>query len=196
MPPEQPTVVVLGGVNGAGKSTSARALLAQQLAITTFVNSDEIARGLNAFAPHTVAFEAGRVMLNRLRELAEARSDIGFETTLAGRTYLPFLTELKGTGYAIEIHYFWLQSPELAVQRIRDRVQSGGHDIPAPIVLRRYERSLWNSWHDYRKLADAWFVYDNSTSRTALTAAGASTGPVEIGDVASWALFKGMVGDA
>jgi predicted ABC-type ATPase len=102
----QPVAIVLGGVNGAGKSTAARALLAEQLAVTTFVNADEIARGLNAFAPEAVAFAAGRVMLARLRELAEVRASFGFETTLAGRTYLPFMRDLKRTGYAIELHYF------------------------------------------------------------------------------------------
>ena len=126
MPAEQPIAIVLGGINGAGKSTSARTLLAEQLAVTTFVNADEIASGLNAFAPESVALAAGRVMLARLRELAEAHASFGFETTLAGRTYLPFLRDLKRTGYAIELHYFWLRSADLAIERVHDRVRSGG----------------------------------------------------------------------
>src|SRR4051812_22273221 len=113
MPPEQPIVIVLGGVNGAGKSTAARALLAEQLAVTTFVNADEIARGLNAFAPDAAAFAAGRVMLARLRELTEERVSFGFETTLAGRTYLAFMRALRQAGIVVELYYFWLRSPEL-----------------------------------------------------------------------------------
>ena len=117
MPVDQPTVFVLGGVNGAGKTTSSRRLLAEQLAVTTFVNADEIARGLCAFAPETVAISAGRILLQRLKELAAERSGFAFETTLAGRTYGLFLKDLRGLGYAIEIHYFWLRSSDLAVDR-------------------------------------------------------------------------------
>src|SRR6476646_7838788 len=127
MPFERPSVIVLGGVNGAGKTTASRRLLAEQLAVTSFVNADEIARGLNAFAPESVAMAAGRVLLQRLKELARERTNFAFETTLAGRTYLPVLAELQKAGYAIEIHYFWVRSADLAVRRVRNRVLAGGH---------------------------------------------------------------------
>src|SRR5687768_707800 len=146
MPAEQPIAIVLGGINGAGKSTSARALLAEQLAVTTFVNADEIARGLNAFAPETVAFTAGRVMLERLTELAAERTDFAFESTLSGKSYLPFLRGLKTNGYFVELHYFWLRSVDLALERVRNRVRSGGHDIPEATVRQRYEKSVRNFW--------------------------------------------------
>jgi predicted ABC-type ATPase len=196
MPPEQPIAIVLGGMNGAGKSTSARALLAEQLAVTTFVNADEIARGLNAFAPEAVAFAAGRVMLARLRELAEERADFAFETTLAGRTYLPYLRDLKRAGYVIELHYFWLRSVDLAIDRVRDRVLSGGHDIPQATIRQRYERSVRNFWSDYRGLADAWYAYDNSGAVPDLMAAGAGYDIREVGASNAWTQFLRMVGDA
>jgi predicted ABC-type ATPase len=98
MPPEQPVAIVLAGINGAGKTTTSQALLAEQLAVMTFVNADTIARGLNAFAPELAAFDAGRVMLERLQELRAARVDFAFETTLAGRTYLSFLRSLRQDG--------------------------------------------------------------------------------------------------
>jgi len=144
MPTERPMAIVLGGVNGAGKSTSARALLAEQLAITTFVNADEIARGLNAFAPETVAFTAGRLMLQRLKELAAERANFAFETTLAGRTSFSFLNGLKEIGFVVDLYYSWLTSAELAIERVQDRVASGGHNIPAATVRQRYERSMRN----------------------------------------------------
>src|SRR3954449_10006197 len=112
MPAERPTLIVLGGVNGAGKTTSSRRLLAEQLAVMSFVNADEIARGLSAFAPEAAAIAAGRVMLQRLNELAGERADFAFETTLAGKTYLPFLRRLREKGYVVEVHYLWLRSPD------------------------------------------------------------------------------------
>lgn len=68
--PKQPTVVVIAGPNGAGKSTAAPYLRKQALDILEFVNADQIAVGLSAYSPETVSFEAGRIMLKRLHELA------------------------------------------------------------------------------------------------------------------------------
>jgi predicted ABC-type ATPase len=196
MPPEQPIAIVLGGVNRAGKSTSARALLAEQLAVTTFVNADEIARGLNAFAPEAVAFAAGRVMLARLRELAQERADFAFETTLAGRTYAPFLRSLRQAGYVVELYYFWLDSQDLAVQRVRARVRLGGHRIPEATIRQRYSRSIHNFWSDYRHEADSWFAYDNSEDQPVLIAAGTHGEAPEVADPTRWRTFLGVAGNA
>jgi predicted ABC-type ATPase len=191
-----PTVVVLGGINGAGKTTSAQTLLADQLAVLCFVNADTIARGLNAFRPEAVALNAGRVMLVRLRELAAERVDFAFETTLAGKTYLPFLRSLRENGYSVEVNYFWLRSADLAVSRVRARVRKGGHDIPEDTIRQRYGRSLANFWSGYRHEADAWYVYDNSEDKTTLIAAGHRSDPPEVGDSTSWRAFSEAVGDA
>jgi predicted ABC-type ATPase len=112
-----PQVIVLAGPNGAGKSTSAPALLRGTLGVTEFVNADVIARGLSGFAPEGVAFEAGGIMLQRLRDLAAARVDFAFETTLAGRSQARWIAELCGTGYIFRLVYFWLPSPDFAVAR-------------------------------------------------------------------------------
>lgn len=196
MPAEQPTVIILGGVNGAGKTTSSRRLLAEQLVVTSFVNADEIARGLSAFAPETAAISAGRILLQRIKELANERTSLAFETTLAGRTYMPFLRDLRRVGYAVEIHYFWLRSADLAVERVRKRVMSGGHGIPEPTIRQRYEKSVRNFWTAYRGSADAWYVYDNSGASPALIAAGSGFEPAEVGDAETWALFRRRFEDA
>lgn len=193
MPPEQPIAIMLAGINGAGKSTSARALLADQLAVTSFVNADEIAQGLNAFSPESVSFEAGRVMLNRLRELADQRADFGFETTLAGRTYLFFIESLRRSGYVVELYYFWLRSPDVAVNRVRARVRAGGHNIPEATIRQRYGRSLDNFWNRYRQLADSWYVYDNSAAHPILLAAGTRDEVPMTGDDRGWRTFKDLV---
>jgi predicted ABC-type ATPase len=191
-----PTVVVLGGINGAGKTTSSQTLLADQLAVLSFVNADTIARGLNAFRPEAAALQAGRVMLVRLKELAAERVDFAFETTLAGKTYLPFLRSLRENGYSVELNYFWLRSADLAVSRVRARVRKGGHDIPEDTIRQRYGRSLSNFWERYRHEADAWYVYDNSEDKATLIAAGHRSDPPEVGDSASWKAFSEALGDA
>jgi predicted ABC-type ATPase len=89
-----PDVIVIAGPNGAGKSTLAPALLRDTFGILEYVNADTIAEGLSAFAPQDASFDAGRVMLGRLRELAAARKDFAFETTLASRIYAGWLKEL------------------------------------------------------------------------------------------------------
>lgn len=194
MPHEQPVASVLGGINGAAKTTASHALLADQLALMSFVNADTIARGLNAFAPETVALEAGRVMLTRLRELARERADFAFETTLSGRTYLSFLESLREIGYVVEMYYFWLQSVDMAVNRVRGRVRSGGHDVPEQTIRQRY--GLQNFWSVYRLLADSWYVYDNSSSSPVVMAAGSGGEAPLIADDSSWQLFQKAVGHA
>jgi predicted ABC-type ATPase len=120
-----PTVVVLAGPNGAGKSTAAQSVLAETLQVKTFVNADVIAQGLSGFEPESMAMEAGRIMLQRLHALAEQRASFAFETTLAGRSYARWLRSLRATGYTVDLVYFWLASPDLAVARVVERVSRG-----------------------------------------------------------------------
>lgn len=157
-----PRVIVLGGPNGAGKTSSSRTLLAETLGVMAFVNADVIAQGLSGFAPESVAWEASRIMLERLHALAERREDFALETTLAARSYSSWLTELKSNGYQVTLYYFWLDSPDLAVARVAERVRAGGHSIPETTIRSRYRLSLANLFELYLPLADTWAVYNNS----------------------------------
>lgn len=159
---EQPSVIILAGPNGAGKSTCAPALLSEELQISEFVNADVIARGLSAFNSESVALQAGRIMLKRLKELSEQRVNFAFETTLSTRSFAPWLRKLTQTGYQFHLFYFWLESEELAVQRVEDRTRSGGHHIPKDVVRRRYHRSLINFFERYQSLTTEWSMYNNS----------------------------------
>ena len=157
-----PHVIVIAGPNGAGKSTTAPAILKETLGVTEFVNADTIAEGLSAFNPEGVAFQAGRVMLRRLHSLAAEQRDFAFETTLATRSYAPWLKELQGQGYTIILFFFWLPSPEFAISRVAERVRMGGHNVPEDTIRRRYHAGLRNFFGLYRQLADSWFIFDNS----------------------------------
>jgi len=131
---DHPNVIVIAGPNGSGKSTAAPALLRDYLGITEFVNADVIAQGLSAFGSENVSIQAGRIMLNRLKELASEKADFAFETTLAARSYASWLTKLQQAGYRAHLIYLWLPSAELAIARVANRVQRGGHDIPEDVV--------------------------------------------------------------
>jgi predicted ABC-type ATPase len=156
-------VVVIAGANGAGKSTVAPLVLAKVLEIETFVNADVIAKGLSAFAPEKVAIQAGKVMLNQLHRLASQRETFAFETTLASRTFAPFLRNLKKDGYTVSLLFLYLESPDLAVSRVAQRVLAGGHTIPEVDIRRRYDMGLGNFSSLYKSLADEWSIWNTST---------------------------------
>jgi predicted ABC-type ATPase len=167
-----PSVVVLAGPNGAGKSTAAPALLRGVLGVNEFVNADVIAQGLSAFDPGSAALAAGRIMLVRVRELATARDRFAFETTLASRSFAPWLLELIASGYEFHLVFLWLPSPDLAVDRVAQRVRTGGHHVDELTVRRRYANGIRNFFSLYRPLATTWRVYDNSSGASPLLMAG------------------------
>jgi len=157
-----PQVLVIGGPNGAGKTTSSRRVFGELLEVSEFVNADVIAAGLSAFDPDSVALTAGRIMLERLRQLAADRANFAFETTLATRSFAPCLSKLRSNGYEVTVVYVWLNSPDLAIRRVATRVLKGGHHVPDETVRRRYHRSAANLLRLYLPLAHRVRVYDNS----------------------------------
>jgi hypothetical protein len=111
-----PQVAVIAGPNGAGKTSLTPFLLRDRFSAFAFVNADAIASGLSAFEPDSVAIEAGRVMLRRLHELSERKESFAFETTLATRSYAPWLKQLRPLGYEVHLVFVWLRSAELAIE--------------------------------------------------------------------------------
>jgi len=187
-----PLLVVLAGPNGAGKSTAAPRLLRGALAVEEFVNADTIAAGLSAFRADDVAFAAGRLMLRRIRALATARADFAFETTLATRSYAPWLREQRQAGYLVHIAFLALHAPELAVARVAERVASGGHDVPEDVVRRRFVRGLRNLLTIYDGAVDTWEVLDNSeVAAPRLIARHAGAQEIEVLDSAAWDRLAG-----
>ena len=180
-----PRVVVFAGPNGAGKSTHADAILAT-LDISTFVNADFIARGLSGHHTEAVTFTAGRIMLTRLHQLADAGEDFAFESTLSSRTFAPFLRDLKARGYRVAIYYFSLANAQLAVRRVKLRVALGGHDVPTDVVRRRFGRSLSNFFSLYAPLASRWAMFDNSKSPHARLVATNEGDNLTITETSTW----------
>lgn len=182
---------MLAGPNGAGKSTVGPDLLRDALAVTEFVNADVIARGLSAFDPDGVAMMAGRVMLSRLRDLARQRVSFAFETTLASRSFAPWIAGLVGSGYAFHLVFLWLTSVEIAIQRVANRARFGGHGVANHVIRRRYRAGLRNFQVLYKPLATTWRVYDNSMGpRPRLIAVGRGGELASINDRDAWERFE------
>lgn len=181
-----PTIIILAGPNGAGKTTAAPFVLHESFGITEFVNADDIARGLSGFAPETAAIAAGRIMLNRLRSLAANLATFAFETTLSTRSYARWLPTLQHSGYRVGLVFLYLDSPDLAIERVRGRVAEGGHDVPTPIIRRRYTRGLDNLINLYLPIADEWAVYNNSGQTPDLIAEGRTRRADQVVDAERW----------
>jgi predicted ABC-type ATPase len=161
---------VIGGPNGAGKTTFAKKFLPVYANCVQFVNADLLAQGLSPFDPNLASLQAGKLLIRQIRALASKGTDFAFETTFAGKSYLPFLRSLKRSGYEIHLVFLWLSGTRLAHKRISDRVRMGGHYVPPEVVERRFKTGLPNFFNAYAQLADSWALFDNSKSIPLLVA--------------------------
>jgi predicted ABC-type ATPase len=179
MPAPRPTIYLIAGCNGAGKTTFAKEFL-PSIGVVRFLNADEIARGLSPLKPEAVAFKAGRLLLTELRELIDRQETFALESTVSGRTYVNLFENAKQRGYSIELHFVWIPDVREAIRRVRQRVAEGGHDVPAKDIRRRFARSIQHLLNDYASLANKWFLWDNSTPPAKLLAESATHGMVEL----------------
>lgn len=166
---------IISGCNGAGKTTASYTVLPKILECKEFVNADEIAKGLSPFNPESVAFEAGRLMLQRIDDLLEGNVTFAIETTLATKSYVNLVRRAQSMGYFVHLIFFWLESPELAINRVAERVSKGGHNIPQDVIRRRYVAGIANLFGRFMDEVDLWLIYDNSrTPRTFVAKGGKS----------------------
>lgn len=171
-----PTIYLIAGCNGAGKTTFAKEFLPKEVKCLRFLNADEIARGLSPLKPSAGAVQAARLLLKQVDECLRRRETFALESTLSGRTYIRLFRRARQLGYEIELHYLWLSSPAQAIARVRQRVQQGGHHVPAADIRRRFKRSLQHLLEDYLPLATRWAVWDSRslpTKRLAISGANA-----------------------
>jgi len=181
-----PQIYIIAGPNGSGKTTSAKTLLPELLDCYEYVNADSVAAALSPFNPDNVAMQAGRLMLGRLENLAKINKSFSFETTLASRTFIPFLTKCISNGYKVNILFLWLKYPVIAIDRVKSRVAQGGHDIPQDVIIRRYYRSINNFLTAYSEIAHNWYLYDNSGKYSDLIAYKIENQKLNIADDNLW----------
>ena len=164
----KPKILIIAGPNGAGKTTFAREFLPNEADCPQFVNADLIAAGLSPFDPALAAVRAGRVMLQTIHAHARARESFAFETTLSGLGYARHISRWRAAGYHVTLFFLTLPSPEMAIERVAERVRQGGHDVPQAVIRRRFASGIRNFEHTYRDAVDAWAVYDNSDAEPRL----------------------------
>ena len=184
---QHPNLYIIAGPNGAGKTTASYNLLPEVLHCPNFVNADEIARGLSPFAPETVAFQAGRIMLQRIEELLSQRVDFAIETTLATRSYVQLVRRAQALGYKVHLIFFFLENEEQAIQRVAQRVSNGGHNIPEPDIRRRFKRGIYNLLNLYMPICEVVYVLNNNYVPAKLVAQKTQElGSVSVYDEAMW----------
>jgi predicted ABC-type ATPase len=181
---------VIAGCNGAGKTTASFTILPDILDCKEFVNADEIAKGLSPFQPEKVSIEAGRIMLNRINELIEENQNFAFETTLSSRSYKNKIVEAKNKGYRVTMLFFWLQNVDLAKERVKIRVEEGGHNINPEIIHRRYYKGINNLFDIYLPIIDGALIFDNSAGKHELLAEKKIDGLLTIFNKQTFKLLK------
>ncbi|MBD5234622.1 MAG: AAA family ATPase [Bacteroidales bacterium] len=158
---DKPILYIIAGCNGAGKTTASYSVLPDLLYCKEFVNADEIAKGLSPFNPESVAIEAGKLMIQRINFLLSQHKTFAIETTLATRSYANLVIEAHRQGYQVVLLFFWLSSPEMAIERVRKRVSEGGHNIPTETIIRRYWLGLQNFFNIFVPIVDSWMFFEN-----------------------------------
>lgn len=177
---QEKNLYIIAGCNGAGKTTASFTILPEILECKEFVNADEIAKGLSPFQPEKVAFEAGRIMIERVNHLLKNKESFALETTLATRSYKSKLIWAQENGYTVKLLFFWLPTIEMAVERVAMRVSEGGHHIPKDVIARRYKRGIANLFKIYLPLSSEWIIFDNSKNQLEEIANGAYEDVTEI----------------
>lgn len=185
-----PRLYIISGCNGAGKTTASYSLLPEMLNCTQFVNSDEFAKGLSPFNPEKASIQASRYMLMKIRYLLKRHQDFAVETTLATRTLLKTVRMAQEAGYTVTLMYFWLKSPELAVERVHARVEAGGHNIPEETIRRRYQVGIDYFFHYYAPVCERWILADNSQIPFRVIAEGTKDEVISIKDEATYSRIR------
>lgn len=181
-----PNLYIIAGPNGAGKTTAAYTLLPEVMLTKEFVNADEIARGLSPFNVESVAFEAGRIMLQRIEQLMRQNVDFAIETTLSTRSYVNTIRRAQQDGYTVSLYYFWIPSADMSKERVALRVSKGGHNIPPDVIERRYSRSVTNLTNLYCPVCDYFAVFNNADTIPEMIAAGGMHLETDVFDKNIW----------
>ena len=187
-----PRLYIISGCNGAGKTTASYSLLPEMLDCKEFVNSDEFAKGLSPFDPSKASIQASRYMLMKIRYLLKRGSDFAVETTLATRTLVKIANTAQAAGYTVTLLYFWLNSPDLAVERVRARVEAGGHNIPEDTIRRRYNTGIFYFFNLYAPICERWILADNSQIPFRVIAEGSKDEVINIRDEETYAKIKAI----
>ncbi len=161
-------IIIIAGPNGAGKTSFARTFLPIEAQCLRFINADLIAAGLSPFAPEVAAIKAGRVMLEEIADCVRRKESFAFETTLSGLGYLTHIQQWRTQGFLVSLYFLALPNVEMAIARVAERVRQGGHNIPEPVIRRRFIAGLRNFEQHYKAEVDDWTKFNNAGERPVL----------------------------
>ncbi len=193
--PRKKQCLIIAGPNGSGKSTCADAIVPTEMKIAEFVNADKIAAGLSPYNPEAVRFTAGKLLVNRINQLIEARQNFALETTLAPRGLVHLIKRMQKEGYVVTLSFLWLSSQKLAKERVKTRVEAGGHYIPHREIYRRYKRGLDNLFKIYLPFVNYCAIYNASGFPPEIVARYTDGALVEMLDASLFNAIKGSLDD-
>ncbi len=145
---------------------------------------------ISPFNVENAAIEAGRIMLHRIDELLGLGEDFAIETTLSAKSYVSLTKKAQSMGYTVTLLYIWLSSPEMAMERVAERVSKGGHNIPIDVIKRRYIKGIRNFFHLFTPVCDSWYLIDNSMGKMAVVASKKQKVAHIIQNIEIWELIQ------
>ena len=151
-----PTMLVVAGVNGAGKSSNI-----EKTRVEEYINPDKIAKEFAEKHPDQNQLRAMKGVLDRVNANIAQKKDFAIETTLASRTALNQMKRAKDAGFEVQLNYVALDTVERHVERVASRVAKGGHDISREDIERRF-RTSYENLPKAIELADKVNIFDNS----------------------------------
>ncbi|MDR2591874.1 MAG: zeta toxin family protein [Chitinispirillales bacterium] len=157
---------LIAGPNGSGKTTLAHELLSDEEGLA-FLNADETAAKIG----DSVGLAAGRIILKEIDRMLDSGKSFALESTISGNYHKRVLKEAKNKGYEVTLSFVFLDSSNLNIERIKNRVSLGGHNVPDEDVIRRFDKSIKNFW-DIVDIVDSWKLYYNSGDDFELIAEG------------------------
>lgn len=187
------TLYIIAGCNGAGKTTASLTMLPEIWKCREFVNADEIAKGLSPYNPESVAIEAGRLMLKRIDFLLQGNESFSIETTLSTRSYSKTIERAHANGFKVQLLFFWLPNSTMAIERVKQRVIEGGHNIPKDVIIRRYQAGIENFFKIYSDIVDSWLLVENYSVPRIIIAKGGKDGDLDIIDDKLYKTIKDYV---
>jgi len=165
---QKPTCFIIAGPNGAGKTTFAMRHLFELTGCRNFINADMISKGLSPLNPEKSQITGGKLFLKAIDDNINRRDDFSFETTFSGLGHVRLMKKLQEGGWHIVIFFLWIPTPDFSINRVRERVEHGGHNIPTDVILRRHPRIFHNLFKLYIPLCDMLYFYNNSNPRPKL----------------------------
>lgn len=190
---DKKALYIIAGCNGAGKTTASLTMLPEIWKCREFVNADEIAKGLSPFNPEGVAIEAGRLMLQRIDQLLEGTESFSIETTLSTRSYSRLIERAHQRGFHVNLLFFWLPTPEVAIERVKQRVCEGGHNIPTDVIVRQYYAGIDNLYRIFMNIVDSWMLVDNYSVPSIIIASGGKNSNLRINNLELYNKVKSYV---